>query len=181
MKLFALSAAAACAAVSVVSASAQTHKMRPGLWEHSHTMTSQSGQIEQATAQMQKQLAALPPEQRKMMEQMMQKQGVSMGPKGTSVKVCVTQADADRDQLPADSGCTWQVTQRSANAMKTKFTCVGPPPSSGEGEFTFLSPTAYTGKAVMQMVVDGKPERMNLEHSGRWLSADCGTIKPHRR
>ena len=53
------------------TAHAQTQKLRPGLWENSVTMKSQSGQLEAAMAQMQKSMASLTPAQRKQMEQAM--------------------------------------------------------------------------------------------------------------
>ena len=71
------------------TAHAQTQKLRPGLWENSVTMKSQSGQLEAAMAQMQKSMASLTPAQRKQMEQAMAQQGVSMGPSGNTVKVCI--------------------------------------------------------------------------------------------
>ena len=49
-------------------ATAQT--MKPGLWEINNKMTTQSGEMEKGMAEMQKQLASMPPEQRKMMEDM---------------------------------------------------------------------------------------------------------------
>jgi hypothetical protein len=64
-----LALAVAPLAVACLSASAQS--MKPGLWEHSFTMKSQSGKMEQGMAEMQQQIAAMPPEKRKQMEQMM--------------------------------------------------------------------------------------------------------------
>lgn len=164
------------------TALAQTQKMRPGLWEHSFTMKSQSGQMEKAMSDMQQQMASMPPEQRKMMEDMMAKQGMSMATDGRSVKMCITKEQAERDELPQQDGsCTQQVMQRTSNMIKVKFTCTGNPPASGETEVTFSGPTAYTGKSVINTVVDGKPERMTMDQSGKWLSADCGNVKPTKR
>jgi hypothetical protein len=173
--------AVACASVSG-AALAQAQKMRPGLWEHSFTMKSESGQMEKAMSDMQRQMASMPPEQRKMMEQMMAQQGMGMGTPGKSVKVCITKEQAERNEVPRHEGnCTQQVVQRTANTIRVKFSCAGNPPTSGESEVTFTSPTAYTGKATVNTTVEGKPERMNMEQSGKWLSADCGSIKPMRR
>lgn len=181
LRAAALGALGALAASLAAPALGQPVKMRPGLWEHTHTMTSQTGRYEQGMAEMQRQMANMPPDQRRMMEQMMKQQGVAMGPKGTSVRVCITKEDAERDQVPADEGCTSQVLQRSGATLKVKFSCAGPPPSSGESEITFQGPTAYTGRGVFTTTIDGKPERINMEQSGRWVAADCGTIKPPRR
>jgi hypothetical protein len=33
-------------------------------------------------------------------------------------------------------------------------------------------------KMAVNSTVQGKPETMNMNTSGKWLSADCGSIKP---
>lgn len=170
------------AAVLTAATAAQAQSIKPGLWEHGFTIKSASGQMEAGMAEMQKQMAALPPDQRKMMEQMLAQQGVGMGPKGQSVRICITPEEAARQEVPAAEGnCTQKVTQRSANTIKVSFSCADKPPSSGEGEITFLSPTAYSGKMQVRTTVDGKPERMDMTTTGKWLAADCGAIKPVKR
>lgn len=157
---------------------AQVQKMQPGLWEHSFSMKTQGGQMENAMAQMQQQLANMPPEQRKMVEQMMAKQGLGIGPKGTSVKVCISKEQAELDRVPQQEGCTQKVDRVSASTVKVAFECKGNPPSSGEGTLTFSSPTAYNGQFKVKTVVDNKPEQIDMAQSGKWLAADCGNLKP---
>lgn len=170
------------AAMLMAAATTTTaQSLRPGLWEHGFTMKSAGGQMEGAMAEMQKQMAALPPDQRKMMEQMMAQQGVGMGPKGQSVRICITPEEAARQEVPAAEGhCTQKVTQRTGNTVKVSFSCAGQPPSSGESEITFLSPTAYSGRAVVRTTVAGQPERLDMSTTGKWLAADCGAVKPLR-
>jgi len=161
-------------------ASAQ-QKMRPGLWEHSVSMKSQSGQMEAAMAEMQKSLASMPPEQRKQMEQMMAQQGVGMGPKGQTVKVCVSKEQADLDNIPQQEGCTQKVQRIDASTMKVAFSCKGgpgQPPSSGEGTVTMQGPTAYTGQFKFKTQTQGKPEQIDMAQSGKWLAESCGAIQP---
>ena len=169
----------ACAAALNAGASAQT--LRPGLWELSQTVRSASGEMERAMAEMQQQMAALPPEQRKMMQDMMARQGVGMGSGAggaMTVKLCFTREMVERDQIPAQEGdCRTMVSPRSGNRMKMSFTCSNPP-SSGEGEWTFVSPEAYTTRMVVRHNAQGRAETMNLESRGRWVSADCGAIRP---
>jgi uncharacterized protein DUF3617 len=177
--VFALTAAAL--SFTAQAAYAQTQKMRPGLWEHSFTMKSQTGQMEKSMADMQQQMASMPPEQRRMMEEMMAKQGMSMGPQGRSIRMCITKEQAERDEVPQQENCKQQVVQRTANTIKMKFSCTGNPPTNGESEVTFSSPTAYTGKSVVNTSVNGKPERMTMDQNGKWLAADCGNIQPMKR
>ena len=162
--------------------SAQAQNLRPGLWEITNKMQG-SAEMDKAAAQMQQQLAKVPPEQRKMMEEMMAKQGVQMGtggPGGMSARTCMTKEMVERDEIPAQQGdCRTTKQQRSGSTIRMAFTCTNPP-SSGEGQFTIVSPEAYTMKMTVQSTVQGKPETMNMDGSGKWLSADCGNVKPAR-
>jgi uncharacterized protein YneF (UPF0154 family) len=179
-RLIVSSAALALLAGMAGGVSAQ-QKMRPGLWEHSVNMKSQSGQMEAAMAEMQKSLASMPPEQRKQMEQMMAQQGVGMGPKGQTVKVCITKEQADLDNIPQQEGCTQKVQRVDASTMKVAFSCKGgqgQPPSSGEGTITMQGPTAYTGQFRFKTQNQGKPEQIDMAQTGKWLSDNCGAIKP---
>ena len=179
MRKFVL-AAAAFAAVTTVHAQS---KMKPGLWEITHKMQSASGQMEQQMAQMQQQMANMPPEQRKMMEEMMAQRGVKMGaggPGGMQMKICVTPEMAERHEMPTNRGeCKTTQQAMSGSTMKVAFTCVNPP-SSGEGQFTFNSGESYSMNMKVNTTVQGRPETMNMEGTGKWLGADCGDIKPMR-
>ena len=178
-RLIVSSTALALLAGMAGGASAQ-QRMRPGLWEHSVTMKTQSGQMEAAMAEMQKSLASMPPEQRKQ-KQMMAQQGVGMGPKGQTVKVCITKEQADLDNIPQQEGCTQKVQRVDASTMKVAFSCKGgqgQPPSSGEGTITMQGPTAYTGQFRFKTQNQGKPEQIDMAQSGKWLSDNCGAIKP---
>lgn len=159
---------------------AQTQKLAAGLWENSTKMniSSAAGGTQEAMARMQKEMAAMPPEQRKMVQDMMAKQGVGMGAQPNSVRVCVSAEQAEKGTLPQDGRCTQESLQRSGNTLRMKFSCQGPPPSSGEGEYTFSSDKAYSGRMKVNTSVKGQPASMDMEVSGRWISADCGTLKP---
>lgn len=165
------------------AAHAQTQKLRPGLWENSVTMKSQSGQLEAAMAQMQKSMASLTPAQRKQMEQAMAQQGVSMGPSGNTVKVCISPEQANLDRIPAQEGCTQNVQRTGPSAVAMTFSCKGTqgqPPTTGEGTMTFQGPTAYAGNFKVKTTSNGKPEQIDMVQNGKWLAADCGTLKPAR-
>jgi Protein of unknown function (DUF3617) len=171
---------AAVVAAAVLPAGAQS--LKPGLWEITNRMQSGSGQMESAMSQMQKQMASMPPEQRKMMEEQMAKSGVKMGSSGPaggmSVQVCMTREMADRNEVPAQNGdCRTTSQGRSGNTMKMAFSCTNPP-SSGEGQVTFSGPEAYSTRMAISTLVQGKPEKINMEGAGRWVSADCGSVKP---
>lgn len=153
--------------------------MKPGLWEHSFTIKSQSGKAEKAMAEMKKQMANMPAEQRKMLMDMMAKQGLGTDGQNNSVKVCISKTQAENLEIPQhqSGNCTHEVISRTANSVKMKFNCKGATVTSGEGDFQLASPTSYTGKTIINTVRDGKEDRMDMDQKGKWLSADCGNVK----
>lgn len=166
-------------AVSVFSAEAQN--MKPGLWEVNTKMGG--GEMEKAMAAMQQQLANMPPEQRKMMEDMMAKQGVNLSGfgagGGVSVKMCITREMAARNQLPVQTQGTCTSTQSAVvkGSMKFSFACKNPP-SSGEGEVSFSSDTSYSMKLRATAAVQGQAQQIDVSATGKWAGSDCGNIKP---
>ncbi|HWH82484.1 MAG TPA: DUF3617 domain-containing protein [Burkholderiaceae bacterium] len=169
-------------AVAFVTAAPLAHAQTqaPGLWEHRFTIKSDDGKMEAAMAQMQKQLAALPPEQRAQMEAMMASRGVKIGAQGTSAKYCLSKEQAAKPAEPHlnSADCTRQDVTRSGNTMKFRFECSRPQPVKGDGEMTFTSDKAYSGRSNVVTQMGGQPQQMAMEMSGQWLSADCGDIKP---
>jgi Protein of unknown function (DUF3617) len=162
--------------VNPVAATAQT--LKPGLWES--TSKIQGGMGNQMAA-MQEQMAKMPPEQRKMMQDMMAKQGATLGaagPGSISNKVCLTKEMIERNEMPGNQGdCTATTSPRIGNTMRTTFTCAKQG-ASGEGQFTIVSAEAYTMKMSVTAVVMGKSEKTDIDGSGKWLATDCGTVKP---
>ena len=171
-----------CIATLTASAlGAHAQSTRPGLWEINSKMGG-NPEMDAAMAQMQKQMASMPPEQRKMMEDMMAKQGVNISAGaggGMSMKVCITPEMAARQEMPTqtEGDCTTTITSRSASAMKMNFVCKNPP-FSVEGTYTLSGDTAYTMKMVMKSVQEGKPQNVTIDGQGKCLSKDCGSIKP---
>lgn len=168
-----------CALLLAGPAAAQ--KLSPGLWEQSVKMKSAGDEMAAAMARMQKEMAAMSPEQRKLMQEMMARQGMSSGGTGQTmaVKICITPEQAARDQVPPpDSNCRITSQERSGNTLRVKFECAGEYKGSGQGEYAFISDKAHKGRTVLTTTVKGKPERIEMDHAGRWLAADCGTIKP---
>jgi hypothetical protein len=158
--------------------------IKPGLWEMTNQMQGAGGgEAANAMAAMQKEMASMPAEQRKMMQDMLAKQGMqisSTADGAMAVKMCMTQEMIDRNEVAPQDGngnCTHTNSARTGNSMKFSFVCTKPA-SSGEGEVNFTSPEAYTSRVVVKSMVRGKPETMDMRTSGRWLGKDCGNIKP---
>ncbi len=167
------------AALLALPAGAQN--MKPGLWELSNKVNSADGQMASAMAEMQKQLANMPPEQRQAMQQMMERNGVQMniGAGGAlTTRMCMTKEMIQRKEFPvAEGDCKQKVTQQSASKMKVAFSCTRPP-TSGEGELTMDSDTSYRAKMHIKGMHDGRQQVVDMDVAGKWLGSDCGTLRP---
>jgi hypothetical protein len=170
----------AAGAMLLASAGVSAQASKPGLWEISNKV-QMGARMEQEMARMQQEMASMPPERRKMMEGMMGKQGMPGGAGGgaaTTVRVCMTKEMAERNDFgSAREGCRNSVSPRTGNSMKYSFSCTNPP-SSGEGLVTFLSPEEFTSQMTLSTTAQGRTDKVSMEGRGKWLSADCGTVKP---
>lgn len=154
--------------------------MTPGLWENTFTVQAE-GQIGAALNQAQKYLANLPDSERKMIESMMKDQGVPLGNNHSVVQVCISQEQIDKGQLPQnDKGCSQDVQQLSKNKFSLAFECPAAQGNAkGSGEIQFQNSKNYTGDVSFTTSLAGAaPEVVNVKQSGKWLSADCGNLKP---
>ncbi len=172
--------------LGIIAAPAAAQTMKPGLWEITNKMGGSGdtgAKMAAAQEQMQKAMASMSPEQRKQMEKMMAQQGVSMSPGapggGMAARICITKEMADRNEAPAQAqgDCKRESMQRSGNTTRFKFTCTKPP-STGEGEVTVHNPESYSMKMKMSRDVKGKPEQMTMDAQGKFVSSDCGSVKP---
>ncbi len=187
--------------ISALSVQAEPVKldMQAGLWENKIALDGsavdgvQPDQMKLAMDEMKKQLANMPPEQRKQMEAMMAQSGMKMtddgvsfnnnqvtiSPAGTNAKICITQEQINRGDLPDDvKGCESVLKQISPTQFKSTHVCSGEYSGTGESEVTFLSPKHYTGKGEMTQMTNGEKRVVKFTMEGKWLANDCGDIKP---
>jgi hypothetical protein len=109
----------------------------------------------------------------------MASRGVKMGAQGTSMKFCLTKEQAAKPAEPRMTGdCTQSEVQRSGNTMKYKFACTRPQQIAGDGQVSYVSDKAYSGRSNVTTLVNGQPQQMSMEMTGKWLGADCGEVKP---
>lgn len=138
--------------VMVLGASAftaQAQVSKAGLREVTTKLGSIAG-MDKAMAQMQQQMASMPPERRKQIEAMLAKQGMSTtgAPGGVMSKLCIAKDMVERSQMPVKKtrgDCTSTTSNKSNTGVTFKFICASPP-SSGEGQYTLIGHSAYTMK-----------------------------------
>ncbi|HEY8609055.1 MAG TPA: DUF3617 domain-containing protein [Noviherbaspirillum sp.] len=144
--------------------------MKPGLWE----MKVKSDAL--------KNMPKIPPEQvaqmRKMGIEVPQIQDGAM-----VTKVCVTKAMAENEQLPGleknEAGCQTKNVQRSGSGYSADIVCSSDA-MKGEGKVkaTFSGNESFTSTYDFKGTVHGQPANQHSEQSGKWLAADCGSVKP---
>jgi hypothetical protein len=168
--------------LSAIALPCAAQTMRPGLWQINNKISSQNSQLAQQMAAAQKMMANMPPEQRKAMEDMMKKNGVSMPTMtddGMIVKACLTKEMVAQNQVPVQTtgNCTHQRSPIVGGQMTMSYQCSNPD-SSGQGTISFTRDTAYTMTMNMTHSMQGKKETMSMAAKGQWLGADCGDVKP---
>ncbi|MCX8049872.1 MAG: DUF3617 domain-containing protein [Methylohalobius sp.] len=163
--------------VGLWMACVQAQTVRPGLWEVT-TKFPDHPELERVRAEAVQRFKELPLEARRVIQEAMRERGVHTDD-GMTSRVCISREMAERAELPvrSEAGCTSVIAGRTAKTMKVKFTCVDPP-SSGEGVVTFQGPERYTMRLVTENGIDGQRQPFVIEAAGRWLSAECGGLKP---
>ncbi|GGJ94578.1 DUF3617 domain-containing protein [Pseudomonas matsuisoli] len=174
---FHLSLAVAALALSTVAQAEQI--VRPGLWEMSTSNMQISGQQVPSLDSLMQQIGSLPPEQKQRMEDVLARQGMALGNKG--MRVCLSEKQVQRDTLMLhDQGqdCSQQVTDRSGGKWAFTFQC---PQAQGEGTAEILNDQEFVSHVKGQFTVQGAgPQQGSMDYRGRWVSADCGDLKPAR-
>jgi hypothetical protein len=146
------------------------NNLKPGLWE----MTMQSEAM--------KDMPKISPEQL----QQMRKMGIDVAQlqSGSIVnKVCITKEMAERDEMPQmnakENACELQNVQRKGATYTAEMVCNGPT-MKGRGMIKTVnaSELSFSTTSSFKGTVGGRPVDERSDSSGKWLSADCGSIKP---
>lgn len=168
----------ACAVASVlVAAPASALEMRPGLWEMSSDDIQVDGNKMPGMAEMVEQMKALPAEQRKMMEDMLAEQGVQLGAGG--IRMCLSAEQVKSRELPFqdEPGCSQKVTEQTDDLWRFSFEC---PDAKGTGETRLISDREVASVIDSQYRTGDQEGSSRIQSQGRWLSDDCGTLKPRK-
>lgn len=164
--------ALALATLAGHTAQAQVAPLKPGLWQiHSERETNG-----QKAPDMSERLKNMPPERRAQVEAMMKKQGVDAS--GNIGKVCQTREMLDsKNFVNSLPDCKTTYSVRNNASWKSHTSCPQMHLES-DGEIFFTNPENYTTKITSVTQTDGKTSTSHMTMTGKWLSADCGDIKP---
>jgi hypothetical protein len=168
---------AVCAiAFATLAAQAQTTPppppIKPGLWQI-HSDREVNGQKMPDASDRMKNMS---PEKRAQFEAMMKQHGVGTG--GAGSQVCYTRETLEHSPwADVQTDCKATFSIRTSSAWKWHTTC----PKSGyeaDGEAIFTDRENYTVKSTSVSKLGDKVRNSSTTMTGKWLSSDCGDLKP---
>lgn len=150
--------------------------IRPGLWAVDMTMMQEGKKID-PMGELQSALKDMPEERKKQMMQAMEESGLSVdaGGKKTAIKQCYTQEMIEQAKVGAheDENCKTVTSKKSADKIVSKFNCKDG--SKGTATINIESDKAYTGHMVMS---GPNGEKSELKYDAKYVSGNCGKVKP---
>lgn len=160
-------------ALLAIPLSANALILEPGLWEIDMTL-KQNGKEINPMQQLQEAMKDMPEERKKQMMQAMEESGMSMkGPK--DMRQCYTKEMIEKAKLGVheDENCRTETVKKSDKKIVSKFTCKDG--SKGTAVMEIKNKKSYTGHMTM---TDAKGEVSELDYKAKFVSSDCGNIKP---
>ena len=165
---------------AAAASAAEPLDVKIGLWETTAT-TQMAGLPNMAGAQIPKEaLEKMPPEQRARVEAMM-KNRVGGGMSPMTTKVCLTReslanaAAFNRQQ----NNCSTKVVSSSASRQQVHIECdQGGMKLAGDFTIERVDAERTKGQMVMKGAPQGQPFESKMSFESKWLSADCGSVKP---
>jgi len=156
---------------SVLLAQAPALDLKFGLWENT-IVTSIGGAPPVDTSQMS-------PEQAAKIAEAMKAMG---GEKTTTEKSCLKKEDLAKDafMMPNSPGmtCTRNVTSNTKTQFVADITCTGTQSTKGHIAMEAVpGGTAYSGTMKMDSTIQGRAMGVSIKMSGKYVAADCGTVK----
>jgi hypothetical protein len=172
---------AALAAIHANNAMAQQVSIKPGLWQIDMAMEDDTKRSPLGDFVQQLQASTLTDEDRKELAKStaeLAAKGAELNTDGLRQKECLTREQIARSEIiggEAPATCT-VASSPTADGVTMKMTCPDPTMNheirlkyQGEEAFAMEMVTATPG-------LDGTP--ITLKGSGKWLSSNCGTVKP---
>lgn len=101
-----------------------------------------------------------------------------------SYDLCLTPEQVKKDRLPdirdEDSGCTARNLLRVGDKASGDLFCDGRLSGRGTAQVTLISAKTFTGSASFEGATqEGIPLFLNGALDGKWVSDNCGAVKPY--
>ncbi len=162
------------ATLSTMTAAA-TLDVNTGLWEVTSTGEASGPPPIPLEA-----LARLPPEQRAQAQAAIAAAMAQSG-KPTMARSCITERTLQRGldlNQQERANCTRTMTNSSASQIDVRMECTGDETMHGTFHFEAINRQAIRGTIHIVVSNGGNAMTINRSVQGRWLSSDCGAVKP---
>jgi hypothetical protein len=156
--------------------------VKPGLWENTTTSQISGLKMQNMPQLTPEQLAKMPPQARAQFDAM------SKGaPNTQTMKACITQEQLSKPMLGnTDKSCSYKLTASSSNSQTMHVECTrGNTKTAGDLTFERVDSEHLKGDMLMKTTGDsstqgsiGQNMTIKLSFSNRFLSSDCGDVKP---
>jgi len=93
---------------------------------------------------------------------------------------CMTAADVAADKPPPmrnARSCTMSNVTHDAHSFSADMTCTGEMEGHGHVSVSYDSDVHYSGSYSFSGSAQGHPQSMTTSFEGKWIAADCGTVK----
>lgn len=156
--------------------------VKPGLWENTVSTQISGLQMPNMPQLTPEQLAQMPPQARARIEAM-----TKGAPQTTVVKSCVTREQLSKPLLDnGDKSCTYKLNGSTSSSQTIHMECArGNTKTLGDVTIDRIDSEHVKGDAVMKASGDSSTahsiaENMTIKmsFSGKFLSSDCGDVKP---
>lgn len=154
---------------------AATLDVNTGLWEVTSTGESSGAPPIPAEA-----LARLPPEQRAQAQTAIAAAMAQSG-KPTMARSCITERTLQRGldlNQQERANCTRTLINSSASQIDVRMECTGDETMHGNFHFEAINRQSIRGNMHIVVSNGGNSMTINRTVQGRWLSSDCGAVKP---
>ena len=71
-------------------------------------------------------------------------------------------------------------TNVSGQSYSADMGCTGPLNGTSHFTITYDTPEHYSGASIFKSTAGGQPMNTTTKFEGKWLKADCGSVKPFR-
>ena len=172
---FLIAALAAPTFIPAVAMCQPAFNVKPGLWEHSIDLKSESGRLEVALEIARTQMQFLPPAQRQIVEDTLAQQGITADFVNQTFQNCISEEEAasGKFKFAEEGGCEQTSVRNDGATSHISFVC-----DQGQGELQLTDGAAYTGTSSMTLNFAGVLENATATHSGRWVGASCPAVNP---
>lgn len=125
-------------------------------------------------------LAKMPPAQREQVEAAMKARGAG-GPMSTTTKYCITPEQLNNPMAfsRGDRSCKSKMVSSSSTRQQVHVDCDHEGrKTAGDLTIERIDPRHIKGNMAMKGDMNGHPVDMTMSFDSRWLSSDCGNVKP---